>query len=261
MQVREWNFTDSFVELYETASLKLGKPIRFVTGAWAGCPNCPDGCSDAKPREVAVVLDPGWTSRQAQQYATRAIYHHVITWEGFPTVRLHRSFSAQEAARALCYRFNWRVLGLVVDQRTTGLFSEPDFLLTELFVNTVKYINVCHEHPHSGLELSVPALDIFYQYFSLRPRHQKQLAGVVKHKWAQVHRLVWQMIRLSENYSVMDPDQCADMLEALIELLKVGEIVQVVRHPQKGERFQHDRRAVEIGLAGGFPAFAVPTPE
>jgi|GEM_PF-4558555 len=252
MQVRDWYFTDSFVELYGTACLKLGKPIRFVTRDLNGCPGCPEGCSQTARREVAVSLDPRWTSRQAQQYATRAIFHHLIAWEGFPGVRLKAGFTGEETVRALCHRLNWRVLGLVVNQKMEGFFPGPDFLLTELFVDTVKYLNVCHEHPHTVLELSLPALDIFYQYFSLRPVHQKQLAGAVKHKWAQVHRLVRQMIRLSENYSLMDPAQCGEMLEALIALLEVAEMVEVVRHAAGGDRLERSRPALGIGLAGAY---------
>ena len=230
MQVKDWFFTEAFVEFYGIACLELGRSIQFLPAYAPLCPSCQHGCVNSGPdQDVQLLLDPRWTSRQAQQYATRAIFHHLIAREGFPAVRPRTSSLGQDLARKLCYRLNWRVLGLVVDQKMDHFFpaERQDVLLTDLFVNTVKYINVCRDHAHSPLELSLPALDIFYQYFSLRPRQQRQLAGTVKHKWPQVHHLLGEMVRLSENFSVMQPAECEEMLKEMIALLEVRDVVEV----------------------------------
>ncbi|HUW63790.1 MAG TPA: hypothetical protein VMW83_03685 [Spirochaetia bacterium] len=247
MQVKDWFFTEAFVNFYGIACLELRRPIQFLAMPAPACPPCPRECAYSNAdQEVAVSMDPRWTSRQAQQYATRAIFHHLITREGFPAVRIRKNFLGQDPARKLCYRLNWRVLGLVVNQKIDRFSAaeQQDLLLTELFVNTIKYINVCHEHAHDCIELSLPALDIFYQYFSLRPRQQRQLAGTVKHKWPQVYRLLMQMIRLSEHYSVMQPAECKDMLEAIIALLGVEEVVEVYYRSDAGQAGQHEREIV-----------------
>ncbi|MDA8335826.1 MAG: hypothetical protein M0Z41_12740 [Peptococcaceae bacterium] len=225
MQLKDWFFTDAFVNFYSVACLELGATIRFLPAHPPLCPPCRRGCLNAG-QDIPVFLDPRWTSRQAQQYATRAIFHHLIALEGFPAVRPRNK---EDLARKLCYRFNWRVLGLVVNQKMDQFFpaEQPDLLLTDLFVNTVKYMNVCHERVHDHLELSLPVLDIFYQYFSLRPRQQRQLAGTVKHKWTQVHRLLGHMVDLSENFSVMQPPECAKMLKGMMSLLGAGDAVEV----------------------------------
>lgn len=232
MQVRDWLFSESFAQFYRNACLCLERPIQFMTVPSPVCPRCPLGCP-REDGEVTVLLDPRWTSRHAQQYATRAIFHYLLTREGFPAIRLKSDRAGDETARKLCYRLNWRVLGLVVNQKMDALFpdQQQDILLTDLFVNTVKHINVCFEHVYSNLELSLPALDIFYQYFTLRPRHQKQLIGTVKLKWAPVHNLFLGMVRLSEDYCLMDKAECRVMLEKIVGLLGVGDVVQVVYHP------------------------------
>jgi len=230
MQVKNWLFTETFVNFYAVACLELGRTIRFLSSADPECAHCPKGCLCPDGNDdITVFLDPRWTSRQAQQYATRAILHHLVALDGFPAVRLRTVFRGRELARRLCHRLNWRILGLVVNQKMDRFFPNEtqDLLLTDLFVNTVKYINVCPEHALEPLELSLPALDIFYQYFSLRPRQQRQLAGAVRQKWVRVHRLVEQMVRLSENFSVMDPVECGMMLREMIALLGAPDTVEV----------------------------------
>lgn len=237
MQVKDCFFTEAFVNFYTSACLELKRPVRFLTSPAHACPPCTKGCTYNNPNgDVEVFIDPRWSSRHAQQYAARAIFHHLILGEGYPSVRMKSDSQSRDQARKLCYRLNWRVLGLVVNQKMDYFFpnEQQDLLLTELFVNTVKFINICHECIHSHLELSIPVLDIFYQYFSLRPRQQRQLIGTIQHKWPQVYRLILQMVNISKDYSVMQPCECAKMLNEIIALLDVGEFVKVCFQHENG---------------------------